>query len=44
MHLHDYFHHDEKGELVLAEIVKTNSLPEISKVSDVIDRFKKVFV
>jgi len=42
--LHDYFNHDELGTALLQEIVKTKGLPEVEKVSDVITRFKKVFV
>lgn len=42
--LHDYFHHDELGQSLLKEIVETTGLPDGNKISDVISRFKKVFV
>ena len=42
--LHDYFSQDKEGKKVLAEIEKTNELPEIKKIDDVITRFKKVFI
>jgi len=42
--LHDYFVRDEAGSKLLDEIRETKGLPEIDLVSDVIKRFKKVFV
>jgi len=42
--LHDFFSQDSEGKKLLAEIVKTNELPEISKIDEVINRFKKVFI
>ncbi len=42
--LHDYFRNDSEGKKLLDEIVETNSLPEVNKISEVIERFKKIFI
>ena len=42
--LHEYFARDKEGSKVLKEIVDTKALPELDKIKDVIERFKKSFV
>ncbi len=42
--LHDFFANDKAGKEVLDEIVKTHQLPDATKIDDVINRFKKVFI
>jgi len=42
--IHDFFKNDDKGQKVLQEIVDTKGLPEEAKITEVIERFKKVFV
>ncbi len=42
--LHDFFGQDDEGKKLLASIVKTRELPEVSKVDEVIVRFKKIFI
>jgi len=42
--LHTFFGNDKEGQEILAEIVKTNQLPDVKKIDNVINRFKKVFI
>ena len=42
--LHDYFMNDSEGKKLLEEIVETNSLPEVEKIDEVINRYKKIFI
>lgn len=42
--LHKFFLNDKEGKEILDEITKTTQLPDVDKIKNVIDRFKKVFV
>jgi F-type H+-transporting ATPase subunit alpha len=42
--LHDFFSRDDEGKDIFSEIIKTKGLPEVEKIKEVVERFKKVFV
>ena len=42
--IHDFFSRDKLGKEILDEITKTKGLPEVDKLKEVVERFKKVFV